>query len=278
MDAEEVGLTTLAAKPESPLCPPGNYWGKARRLSRLRRADGTYILLALDHGMSLGPLTGIEDFAICSDHNLAAVFTGVVLNRGTVARALEPSSRLGVVLQSFGSPSNEPDKRKVRLISPDEAIAIGPDAIAVELHLDRGHINSALREVTETIASCERLGIPVLLMISARAADSHIESLTHALRIATELGVDLIKIGLPARLLEDDGASMSSLLRAINLAPPVLLAGGPLGSDFLKVIRLSRKLGFQGICVGRNVFQAADPSGCISEIGRAYSSNSGSQE
>jgi fructose-bisphosphate aldolase, class I len=273
-----VAPTTIPGKPQPSLWCTENSWSKAKRLSRLSRADGTFLLLALDHGMSLGPLPGIEDFGICSNTNLSAVFTGVVLNRGTVTRALPPSSRLGLVLQSFGSPTNEPGERKVRLINPEDALPLGADAIAAELHLDRGNINSALRDIAETVTSCGRLGLPILLMLSGRGSDAPITSIAHALRIATELGVDIIKIGLPEQLLRKDAADLLPLVKAIEVAPPVIFAGGPQGNDFFKMIQLSQDLGFQGLCVGRNVFQAADRNSCIEAIGHAYKATLGLKE
>ena len=248
-------------------------WGKTRRLNRLGRVEGTYILLALDHGLSLGPLPGIEDFSICADDELNAVFTGVVLNRGAIGQALSPASRLGMVLQTFGSSSNDAGIRKVRLISPDEAIVLDPDALAVELNLNQDSSGKAISDVADTVTICSRIGMPVLLMLTPKNGEPYINCLAHGIRMATELGVDLLKIGLPAKIVCETAKTVSPLIRAIELAPPVLLAGGPLTGEFMPTVEYSRKLGFRGICVGRNIFQSISIRNSIRAIGDAFAEN-----
>lgn len=250
---------------------PDNHWAKARRLYRIGRADGTYLLLALDHGMSLGPLAGLQDFDICATDTLHDNFTGVVLNRGSVARALFPGSSLGLVLQLCGSTSNDSDESKIRLIAPTDALSINPDAVAVELHLERGWKESGFSDVADTVTQCGPLGLPVLLMLTPKQGEPHVDNLVRALRTATELGVDLIKVGLPEELKQEPNAALAPLIKAIQLAPPILLAGGPAAQGFTEQVRFARTLGFRGVCVGRNVFQASDPPECIEAISKAYS-------
>ncbi len=259
--------------PKGPAHVAGNHWAKLRRLSRLRSTQGAYLLLALDHGLSLGPLQGIENLDLCSDSRLQKFLTGIVLNQGTATRVLAPTSRLGLVLQLCGSLGNNPDDPKVRLINPEDALLLNPDAVAVELHLDRSGALNALRDVADTVTRCGKIGIPVLLMLSAAASGSYITNLAHALRVSTELGVDLIKVGLPVEILSEDLANLSTFAKAIEFAPPLLLAGGPPNSDFIGIVKRSRDLGFSGFCVGRNLFQASDPFECIEMISSIYSTS-----
>jgi fructose-bisphosphate aldolase, class I len=244
------------------------WWGWDRRLSRLKTSDGFYLWLAADHQLTFGNTPGLSDLEDLISRLPTAGFSGVVLNRGAVRR-LSPESPLGLVLQTYGMPQLSDYGRKVELIRPEDVAFLNPDAVAVELSLAGPDFGPAIQEVARAVAAYERLSIPVLLMLTP--ASRHLGSLINAIHVASELGVALIKVGIPSTQFNHDPKSVGALARAVRSAPPVLLAGGPHGPGFLDLLALSRDAGFAGVCVGRNVFQAVDVDDVLACIRRVYS-------
>jgi DhnA family fructose-bisphosphate aldolase class Ia len=245
-------------------------WGKRRRLSRLQRENGAYILLAADHGISLGPLTGLEDFAICNDKQITDVFSGVVLNRGAVPLALPCESRLGLIIQTFGSPGLGSEMAKRPLLSLEHLLVLSPEAIAVELNLSLPQASESMAQVSRSIQAADVVGMPVLLMISASTHEANIDAFVHAVRIGVELGADLIKIGLTSELCNASSRDHGRITSMVAAAPPVLLAGGPAGPRFPSVVKLSRDLGFSGVCIGRNIFGIENREAGLNAISEVY--------
>jgi len=208
--------------------------------------------------MSFGPIAGIIDVKDCFGWAESAQFTGVVLNRGMIG-SLSPDSPLGLVLQTFGSPALNGAEDKALLIPPPRTVSIASDAVAVELDLGGTAPGRALQAVSLVLTAYKVLAIPVLLMLKPRPDLDAVTAFTHAVRLAAELGADLVKIGLPPDVIRCVGEDLDNIRKIITLGPPLLLAGGPRTVDFSSVVSVAKRLGFQGVCVGRNVFQASDP-------------------
>ncbi len=246
------------------------HWGKRRRLSRLQRDNGAYVLLAADHGVSLGPMPGLEDFTICSDPQIITIFSGVVLNRGAVPRALPCDSSLGLIVQTFGSPEFGSHVAKRSIASLDQLMALSPDGIAVELNLSAPQTTESLEWVSHSIQAADSLGVPVLLMISVSTKKVATEAFVHALRIGVELGADLIKIGLPDEICDAGAQAQEKIMSIVRMSPPVVLAGGPAGPRFPDVVNLSCKLGFKGVCIGRNIFRSETRGDVLTAVSSSY--------
>ena len=244
-------------------------WGKQRRIHRLATTAGTYLWLAADHGLTFGPMPGLTDLGAVISLAGESGFSGVVLNRGAV-RFLPPKSRLGLVLQSFGLP-DDASERKVMLFPPNAATKISAEAVALELNLSRREIGAALQEVSSSITLCDEQGIPTLLMMNPANEKPGPAALAQAIRTGTELGVDFIKVPIIKEVLNADKASLTTIQGSVSSAPPVLLAGGPSGENFLPTVKLSKRLGFSGVCTGRNLFEAPDMARAIDTVCTIYS-------
>jgi len=238
-------------------------WGKANRLAKLLTEQGSYVLLALDHGLS-GPMPGLEDVArwveVASRHRLS----GVVLHRGMVPRS-PLLGRTGLVLQTFGLPDAGASRLgRVPVASVDDALRLSADAIAIQLKID-GAEPRVVEHVAELVSAADAVGLPVLFMVTVDDPE-HADAgrLAFAIRACTELGADLIKVPLPGAGLTPD--RLAALKQAILVAAPVLVAGGPLALDLDAQLTLAVSLGFSGACIGRNVFQAERPELVLEQI------------
>jgi fructose-bisphosphate aldolase/2-amino-3,7-dideoxy-D-threo-hept-6-ulosonate synthase len=106
--------------------------------------------------------------------------------------------------------------------------------------------------------------MPVLAMAYARgpgvdSADP--ESLGHAVRLAEEVGADVVKTGYSG-----DAESFGHVCESTRL--PVVIAGGSKGTDreTLTMVRGAMDAGGAGISMGRSVFQHDDPEAIASGV------------
>jgi len=79
------------------------------------------------------------------------------------------------------------------------------------------------------------------------------QSVGHAVRVAEELGADMIKTNYPG-----SPEAFGKIVKACSV--PVFIAGGEKTGDLesLQIIRDSVNVGGAGVCVGRNSFQRDD--------------------
>ena len=106
------------------------------------------------------------------------------------------------------------------------------------------------------------LGVPVLGMVYPRgpnlkvADDDDTGGVAHAARIAWELGCNVVKVPW--------NGSVDSFHRVTDAVPiPVLIAGGPRDTSFrelLDIVEAAMGAGGGGVCMGRQVFGAEDPT------------------
>lgn len=199
----------------------------------------------------------------------APVLDAVVVNRG-LARTLAPDAPAGLVLQAFGRPAAMGESSaKVPTCRVEDAIRLGADAVSVQLDLGSPALSHAVHAVSLMISDAAAYDIPVLIMVTPEHGGEAWRAIADALRVCVELGADLIKIALPAELLDSDPDRLAALRTAIAGSPPVLLAGGPHGDALLERLALARALGFRGACVGRSIFQDPEPEAVLASLAAA---------
>jgi len=86
----------------------------------------------------------------------------------------------------------------------------------------------------------------------------------HAARIGAELGADIIKTNYTG--------SPETFKEVVDGCPvPVIIAGGPKVNseqDLLEMIEGSLEAGGKGVAIGRNVFQANNPTDLVRKIAK----------
>lgn len=204
--------------------------GKARRLARLRSPDGIYLWLALDHGLTRGVVGGLADVRASLELMEAPVATGVVVNRG-FASSLPVRATGGLILQGFGLPAvNGARDSRVPTCRVEDALRLAADAIAVQLDLNAAGLPDGVRSLAATVSAAAAYDLPVLAMVTAVEAGNEFDAFADALRVCTELGVDVVKIALPANCDEASAAELSVLRDALTRAPPGLLGQAGAGA------------------------------------------------
>ena len=248
---------------------PVSSTGKQIRLRRLF-AGGKALIIAMDHGVSNGPIAGLEDIRTAVAQVAKGGATGVVLHKGVVRFAQDAfDERLALILHLSASTNlSTRTDRKVIVTQVDEAISYGADAISIHVNLGGEDDPGMLEDFGAVAAACDRLGMPLLAMMYPRGANVKnpydVEAVKHVARVGAELGADVVKT-----LYTGSPETFREVVR--GCPAPVVVAGGPkLDSEkaALEMVAASLAGGAAGVSMGRNVFQAKDPQRMTRAIAR----------
>src|SRR5881628_1785579 len=243
--------------------------GKEIRIRRVL-SDGKALIVAMDHGVSSGPLAGLEDIRKAVANVAKGGATAVVLHKGSVRFAKDYfDEKLALILHLSASTSLSPRAdRKVAVTRVEEAISYGADAVSVHVNLGGEDDDRMLGDLGTAATDCDRLGFPLLAMMYARGPairDPYdVDVVRHAARVGAELGADLVKTTYTG-----SAETFREVVRGCSV--PVVVAGGPkLDSDqaILEMVAGGLAAGAAGVSIGRNIFQSKDPMGMTRTIAR----------
>ena len=236
---------------------------KSDNLSHFFQADGKTVILPIDHGTAI-PVPGLERPSELISQ-LRDSIDGFVVNPGVAQACKEALSEKGVCLRTDGYkptyPGN-PDTGPYRLFTGEDAIALGAHAMMNMCYLHHPNESENFRECAALISEGREFGIPVILEALpfgiGRPEDYTIENIGFSVRLAAELGADVVKTAYPT------GGSVDAFRAIIEaaLVPVVVLGGAAMGDDqaLLTMVKNSMDAGASGIAVGRNVWQHAKPA------------------
>lgn len=231
---------------------------------------GKALIVAMDHGVSSGPVAGLEDIRKAVANVAKGGATGIVLHKGAVRFAKDYfDERLALILHLSASTSLGPrPDHKVLVTGIEEGISYGADALSVHVNLGGDDEDRMLDDLSATVRGCDRFGMPVLAMMYPRGPriknPFDVDIVKHVARVGAELGADLVKT-----LYTGDSETFAEVVR--GCAVPVLVAGGPkLDSDraLFEMVEGALAGGAAGLSIGRNVFQAKDPIGVTRGLAR----------
>lgn len=243
--------------------------GKALRLKRFFTSPSNRaVIFPLDHGVSCGPIPGLERMEEVIRMGIEGGADAFVLHKGML-RVLESiQGRLpGIFMHLSASTQLGPAfHSKVLVGTIEEAIRRGADGVSVHVNLGDSHEPEMLEQLGRVGSACSEWQIPLLVMIYVRGA--HIQqpvpdaSIAHAARVAAELGADIIKIPAPK-----DAGVLSTITSSLPV--PIVVAGGSRISEsslFLQQIERYLSAGAKGVATGRNVFQRDCPGGVLRAV------------
>lgn len=245
--------------------------GKKVRLARFVCPGRPSIIVPIDHGLTMGPLQGIGSTNEVAGWIGTPVIDGIIAHKGMIERlgAQGLLNRVGVMMHLNGMSllSSNPDT-KTRLTRIETAVRLGADAVSVQVNFDGSNDEGNLETLGAVVDDAAEFGLPVLAMVYDKVTSSsprvELARARHLMRIAIELGIDAIKIGLPSDL-----STLDELLAGVSSDIPVFFAGGQV-SDPAQLMPLARRLTgpgrAAGLCVGRNVFQQSNPQALLLQL------------
>jgi fructose-bisphosphate aldolase/2-amino-3,7-dideoxy-D-threo-hept-6-ulosonate synthase len=233
--------------------------GKKRRLKRIFRSDNRTVIVPMDHGVTIGPVTGLVNMQATIDKLLLGGVDAVLINRG-IAKSVD-TGNAGLIIHLSGITVLCPDpNNKVQIGSVEDAVRLGADAVSVHINVGAKQEDSMLATLGKVACECDDFGMPLLAMMYPRGPnikDSHdVEVVAHAARLGAELGADIIKTNYTG-----DAESFKAVVDSCHV--PVIIAGGPKAEttrDVLQMVKDSMTAGSAGLSIGRNVFQRQDPT------------------
>ena len=238
-------------------------WGMKNRLARIiKPKTNRTVMLAVDHGYFLGPVTKLEDPKKTIEP-LLPYADALMPTRGVVRNCIDANSDIPLVMRVSGGNSIVADDLSNEGItcSIDDAIRLNVSAMALSIYVGAKHQHQTLINLSELIDMGEEYGIPVLAVtaVGKELAKRDARFLSLACRIAAELGAHFIK----TYYCEDFD-------KVVDSCPvPIVIAGGPKMETETEVFEIAYdaiQKGAQGVDFGRNVWQNPKPIAMIKAI------------
>ena len=235
---------------------------KSENLRKFFQADGRTVILPIDHGTVI-PVKGLERPSEVIE-SVSGSVDGFVVNLGVARACKEALAGKGICLRTDGYkptyPGN-PDAGSYRLFTADDAESVGAHAMMNMCYLHHARESENFRECAAAVSEGMESGIPVILEALpfgiGRPNDYTVENVSFAVRLAAELGADVVKTVFPT------GGSVDDFKAIIDaaLVPVVVLGGAAMGDDeaLIRMVKNSMDAGASGIAIGRNVWQHANP-------------------
>lgn len=242
--------------------------GKERRLRRiLNRETGRSLVIAVDHGMALGAMTGIVDVGkTIRDLDATGKVDCWLMTKGIYTHAFDPAGDPGVILRASGGATIAgPDlTREGQTADAEEALSLGVDAMATTAFIGSEYEHETLIGMAEMATECRQWDLPLLGVIGLGKINEDKKKdpqfIALGARVGAEHGADIIK----TYYTETDFDKVVA-----GCPVPVMIAGGPkceTDLDTLKMIHGALQGGAQGIVMGRNVWQSPHPTALLSAV------------
>lgn len=231
--------------------------GTTARINRIS-TDGRFVMVPMDHGITLGAVDGLKDIESTIDAVTRGGADSVLTQKGIAPRVHENKNGKGFIVHLNASTTIGPDANdKRRTGSVEAAIRAGADAVSYHINVGSDHEPDQIADLAEVTETAARFGVPVIAMAYARGpgVDEHdAESLGHAVRLAEEVGCDVVKTAYSG-----DAESFEHVVESTRL--PVVIAGGDPEGDkaTLRAVRGAMDAGGAGVSMGRSIFQHEDP-------------------
>lgn len=253
-----------------------NVSGAGKRIRSARLVDevsGRGLIVPIDHGLTMGPIEGIETIASAARWLHSPAINGVIGHKGTIERLghmrLLHNQAVVVHLNGMTNLGEQPDTKQL-LVTVEAAIRLGADAVSVQVNFRHDNHGHNLRLLSTVEESAARYGLPMLAMVydKVHSADDdlRIKRQRHLIRVAIELGVDIIKTDPPRQ-----SEHIEPLLDGIADDAAIFFSGGSLMAED-ELIDLAKRVSAsaaKGLCVGRNVFQRPDPLPMLANLRQA---------
>ncbi len=250
--------------------------GLSARLERIS-TDDRYLIVPMDHGITMGAVEGLVDIESTIDGVTSGGADAVLTQRGIAERVHPNKNGAGYIVHVNGSTTIGPDESDKRVTATvEDAVRAGADAVSFHINVGSNHEPDQIEELAEVTADAERLGLPVLAMAYARGPgvdETDPEALGHAVRLAEELGADVVKTGYSG-----DADSFARVTESTRL--PVVIAGGSKGTDreTVEMVRGAMDGDAAGVSMGRSIFQHEDPEGIARAVSAVIHDDAGVEE
>lgn len=253
-----------------------NFIGKQRRLKNILGDENKCIIVPLDDNLISGPQTTI-DTIIKKIHQIESANPNAILAFPGTLACIENSS-IPKILNLTASTIRSHHTKKVLTFSLEYALKMAVDAIAVHINITSNYEAEMLETFGKVSEVCDTYGMPLLAIIYPRGEnelgdqnytdlkdcdnEKYTELVSHCVRIAFEMGADIIKTQYTGTV-----NSFKSVVQSASGRPVVIAGGGMMEPRALfQMIAGAMDAGAAGVSIGRNVFGRIDSEKMISCI------------
>lgn len=238
-------------------------WGMKNRMSRIfRPQDGRTVMLAVDHGYFLGPVSKMEEPRKTIEPLIPYV-DSLMITRGVLRNCIDAKYNIPIVLRvSGGNSIVGPDLSNEEIaVSIQDAIRLNVAAVALSIYVGTNYEHQTLINLTKLIDEGQNYGIPVLAVtaVGKELEKRDARYLSLSCRIAAELGAQIVKTYY-----------CEEFEKVVKSCPvPIVIAGGPKLKSELDVIEMAYNAisaGAKGVDMGRNIWQSKWPVAVVSAI------------
>jgi putative autoinducer-2 (AI-2) aldolase len=238
-------------------------WGLQNRLSRIiQPEDGHTVMLAVDHGYFLGPISRLERPREAIEP-LLPYADALMPTRGVVRNCIDPNSTVPIVLRVSGGNSiiSEDISREGITTGIEEAIRINASAMALSIYVGAKYEHQTLLNFAHLVDEGQRYGIPCLAVtaVGKELEKRDARYLGLACRIAAELGAHFVKTYY-----------CEEFEKVVNGCPvPLVIAGGPKLEtvyDAFRIAAYAIARGAIGVDMGRNIWQSEHPVAALRAV------------
>lgn len=239
--------------------------GHQIRLNRILR-KGKMLCIPMDHGISSGPIEGLEDPAAtiykCEGHGL----TSVIINKG-ILKTMPRPTKVGVLVHFSSSTSlSLSPNRKMLTGTVEEAVRLGADGVSLHINIGGKEEPEMLEQLGTISEQCHKWDMPLLAMMYPRGENvknpHDPEIVGHVARIGAECGADIVKT-----LYTGDIDSFAKIVKSTPV--PIVVAGGPKAKSDLDILQMTEEVmnaGGKGVTYGRNIFAHKNPEKIVSAL------------
>lgn len=235
------------------------------RLNRILR-KGKMLCIPMDHGISNGPISGLEDpqsmIYKCEGHGLSSI----IINKGIIKSLARPI-KVGILVHFSSSTSlSLSPNRKMITGTVSEAVRLGADGVSLHINIGGREEPEMLEQLGRISEECHQWNMPLLAMMYPRGENiknpHDPEIVSHVARIGAECGADIVKT-----VYTGDIDSFSRIVKSTPV--PIVIAGGPKAETDIQVLQMTEdvmKAGAKGVTYGRNIFGHKNPPKMIEAL------------
>src|ERR1041385_146231 len=239
--------------------------GRDIRLSRILKKD-RMLCIPMDHGISNGPIPGLENIHSVIYQCEKAGLTCVLVNKGII-KTLPRAIDIGLIVHLSGSTSIGPaPNRKVLMGSVEEALRLGADAVSVHINIGAKEEPEMLQKLGMISDKCDEWSVPLVAMMYPRGENiknpHDPEIVAHTARIGAEAGADIVKA-----VYTGDPESFKNVVKSCPV--PIVIAGGPKTNTDREILEMcagAMSAGAKGVTFGRNIFQHKNPPAMVRSL------------
>ncbi len=223
--------------------------------------DGKTVILPIDHGVAV-PVPGLENpFALIEQLN--PYVDGYVINLGLALRTGDLLTGKGICLRTdvYNGRTTGSGAGSIPVYGLSEAEMVGATCVMNMLFPMAENEDSSIQSCADLIRESMDIDIPVILETLpfglGQKEKYTVENIGFAVRLAAELGADVVKTAYPTN------GTVKDFKRIVEscYVPVIVLGGAAMGNDLdlLCMVRDAMEAGAAGVAIGRNVWQHKNP-------------------